>query len=149
MFSAGRKPHFNTVCSWLFQESPKNFNLPLPQLKCSPLTPMIQWGLKHGPAVPIQPVLVRCAGSFKVRKTGDDECRFHFLMSTGRFQAHAFCPARQGHFGKVRLVFVSLAKSSGIFNPFVSVTQQFLMWKKTDGHINATTVRPSWSLLLA
>lgn len=149
MFSAGRKPQFNTVCSWLFQESPKNFNLPLPQLKCSPLT-LIQWGLKHGPAVPIQPVLVHCVGSFKVRKTGDDECRFHFLMSTGRFQVCGFLSSKARTVWKSQIGVCFTGKEFRDFQPlFVSVTQQFLMWKKTDRHINATTVRPSWSLLLA
>lgn len=36
MFSDGRKQQFNTVCSWLFHESLKNCNLPLPQLKPHP-----------------------------------------------------------------------------------------------------------------
>lgn len=98
----------------------------------------------------MQPVLVQCVGSLKVRKTGDDERRCHFLMSTGRFQVRGFLSRKARAVWKSQIGVRFTGKEFGDFQPlFVSVTQQFLMWKKTDSHINATSVRPSRSLLLA
>lgn len=93
MFSDGRKQQFNTVCSWLFHESLKNCNLPLPQLKPHPHHRTDPKGVWTACTHPVYAWLL-CIGSFKVRKTGDSEHRFHFLMSTGKFQVCGFLSSK-------------------------------------------------------
>lgn len=48
----------------------------------------------------------------------------------------AFRPARQGHFGQIGVCFSRELRD-------FSVTQQFLIWRKSGGHINPITLR-SW-----
>ena len=90
---AGRKPQFNTARSWLFfRESPKHFNLPLPELKLSAHTD--QRRLETQPYCTHRALLGHCVDFYFIfflilrwgRQWRWQRCKFHFLMSAGRFQ---------------------------------------------------------------
>lgn len=136
MFAAGKKkPPFNAVCSWLFHESPKRFNLPLPQLKLPP-SHWSKGGLKHSPTIPctaIWPIIVQLLSRWG-RVWWWRRCRFPFLMSAVRFQVCGFLSCR------ARTIWSHIGVSFSAFDSAVSLLEKDIIFSQiTANHLDLLT----------
>lgn len=130
-----KKPPFSAVCSWLFHESPKRFNLPLPQLKLPP-SHWSKGGLKHSPTIPctaIWPIIVQLLSRWG-RVWWWWRCRFPFLMSAVRFQVCGFLSCR------ARTIWSHIGVSFSAFDSAVSLLEKDIIFSQiTANHLDLLT----------